>query len=429
MNGDTPNHRTRTRPRRTLIPGTARGRILVVDDEQGVMITIQAILEQEGYTVESASSGQMALDKLHAQQFDLVLTDLRLGDIDGLAVLTEARRTAPRTVAIVLTGYASLESAIQAMREGAYDYLVKPTDVEELKMRVAHVFERLQLTDELARRVQQLEEANATIDRMNANLMEEIEDATAALHQRLEELNVTKTALETEKAKRERFIAMVAHDMRAPLGPIKMGAQIIARNPAVGSIAAPYTQTIEEQVARLERLITDLLDMTRIDAGQFHIKLAPCDLAATLHKQIAHFRLVYADRTFALTAPDSLVGQVDEGRLVQALGNLLENAVKFSYPNTTITVTLACPAPDQVMLSVADEGLGIPPEKMAEIFDPFKRLESAEGIQGFGLGLFITRGIAEAHGGTLTVASGTERAHGAVFTMTLPLPGAAKQTS
>jgi signal transduction histidine kinase len=421
MNGNHPNHNARTRPRRIPIPGSARGKILVVDDEQGVMLTIHAILEQEGYTVESASSGTMALEKLHQQQFDLVLTDLRLGDIDGLAVLAEARRTSPRTVAIVLTGYASLESAIQAMREGAYDYLVKPTDVEELKMRVSHVFERLQLTDELARRVEQLEDANTTIDHMNANLLDEIDEATAQLQRQLEELNATKTALESEKAKRERFIAMVAHDMRAPLGPIKMGAQLIPRNIVAGLPTQPITQAIEEQVVRLERLITDLLDMTRIDAGQFRIVIAPFDLAAMVRKQVEQARLEHTDRLFVLTAPESLIGTYDEGRLVQALGNLLENAVKFSFPDTTISVTLAHTDPAWIALSVADEGMGIPPDKLAEIFDPFQRLASAENIQGFGLGLYITRGIAEAHGGTLTVASGTNRARGAVFTLALPL--------
>lgn len=420
MNSEDPTWRTRTRPRRMPIPGSARGRILVVDDEQGVMVTIQAILEQEGYTVDSASSGSMAIDRLRAQQYDLVLTDLRLGDIDGLDVLAEARRTAPRTVAIVLTGYASLESAIQAMREGAYDYLVKPTDVEELKLRVRHVFERLQLTDELARRVQQLEEANATIDSMNANLRTEIEEATAQLRERLAELDATKTALEAEKAKRERFIAMVAHDMRAPLGPIKFGAQLIAKDAEHGPHFTAFTQAIDEQVERLNRLITDLLDMTRIDAGQFQIRPASCDLAVMVRKQVEFYQQAHADRHFVLVAPATLPGTYDEGRLVQALNNLLENAVKFSYPDTAITVTLTQTSPAWVALSVADEGKGIPPDKVNEIFDPFKRLANAEGITGFGLGLYISKGIAEAHGGALTVASGTDRAHGAIFTLTLP---------
>jgi signal transduction histidine kinase len=421
MNGDDPTWRTRTRPRRVPIPGLARGRILVVDDEQGVMVTIQAILEQEGYTVDSASSGTQAIEKLHAQQYDLVLTDLRLGDIDGLDVLAEARRSAPRTVAIVLTGYASLESAIQAMREGAYDYLVKPTDVEELKLRVRHVFERLQLTDELARRVQQLEAAYTTIDDMNANLRDQIDEATAQLRERVAELNETKDALETEKAKRERFIAMVAHDMRAPLGPIKIGAQMIARNHEHGTVFTHVTQTIEEQVDRLDRLISDLLLMTRIDTGEFQISPKPGDLAVLVRKQVEQYRLAQAERTFALTTPESLPGTFDEGRIAQALNNLLENAIKYSFPNTMITVTLEHATPDRAALSVADEGKGIPPDKLAEIFDPFKRLPGTEDIKGFGLGLYITRGIAEAHGGTLTVASGTDRAHGAIFTLTLPV--------
>jgi signal transduction histidine kinase len=414
--------RTRTRPRRQPIPGSARGTILVVDDEQGVMVTIQAILEQEGYTVDSAGTGTAALEKLSQHEYDLVLTDLRLGDIDGLDVLAAARRSSPRTVAIVLTGYASLESAIRAMREGAYDYLVKPTDVEELKLRVRHVFDRLQLRDELARRVQQLEAANATIDSMNASLRDQVEEATAQLRERLEELNATKNELEAEKARKERFIAMVAHDMRAPLGPIKMGAQIIQRNHERGlPFDSSYTQTIQEQVERLERLITDLLDVTRFESGQFQMKLAPCDLAVLVRKQVRQYQLANPDRHFALTAPESLPGIFDGDRLVQALNNLLENAVRFSFPNTTITVVLEKTAPDRVALSVADEGKGIPPDKIHEIFDPFKRLENAEGIKGYGLGLYITKGIAEAHGGTLTAASGTNRAHGAIFTITLPL--------
>ncbi len=418
MNGDTPQ--PHTRPRRTVIAGSARGRILVVDDEQGVMITIQAILEQEGYTVDSASSGTMAIEQLQHHHYDLVLTDLRLGDIDGLDVLAAARRSSLRTVSIVLTGYASLESAIQAMREGAYDYLVKPTDVEELKMRVAHVFERHQLNDELARRVEQLESANATIDGMNANLRDEVDRATAQLRERVAELNATKDALEAERAKRERFIAMVAHDMRAPLGPIKMGAQVIARKDDPGNSLTRYTGAIEEGVSRLERLITDLLDMTRINAGEFQIAPAPCDLAAIARALVEQYRLAHTDRQFILDAPESLIGSYDKGRLVQALGNLIENAIKFSFPDTVITVYVEQPTTTTVALAVGDEGMGIPPDKLEVIFDPFKRLESAENISGFGLGLFITRGIAEAHGGTLTAASGTNRAHGALFTLTLP---------
>src|SRR5579864_454280 len=108
--------------------------------------------------------------------------------MDGLDVLGEIRKFSPHTVAIVLTGYASLESAIMAMRQGAFDYLVKPTDVEELKLRVAHVFERHRLEAELARRVQQLETANQTIAQLNASLQSDIAAATARIRAQLGEL-------------------------------------------------------------------------------------------------------------------------------------------------------------------------------------------------------------------------------------------------
>src|SRR5579885_2347865 len=113
----------------TAEPPTAQGRILVVDDEPGVLTTIQAILKMEGYDVQGATNGHDALSTVRAQAFDLILTDLRLGSDDGLEMLAELRKLASDTVAIILTGYASLESAIEAMRQGAYDYLVKPTDV------------------------------------------------------------------------------------------------------------------------------------------------------------------------------------------------------------------------------------------------------------------------------------------------------------
>lgn len=398
-----------------------QGSILVVDDEPGVLLTIQAILAQEGYAVDSAANGKAALTKLRAKTYDLVLTDLRLGDIDGLEVLAELRKLTSRTVAIVLTGYASLESAIQAMREGAYDYLVKPTDVEELKLRVAHVFERHRLTDELARRIHELEIANATIDRMNANLRQEIDEATAQLRAHVANLDATKSALEAAQAQKERFTAMVAHELRAPLAPIKIGAQLIARQPNIAANVRSYTATIEEHVTRLERLITDLLDVTRIDTGTFSIRVSACNLKQLTADMVREYSITHTDRHFVLNVPDlALIGDYDRGRIEQAFGNLLGNAVKYSFPGTTITTSLMLMDDGWAELSVEDEGMGIPKDKVHEIFDPFKRLQGTEEIKGYGLGLYITKGIAEAHGGTLTVESREQRKHGAVFTIALP---------
>ena len=146
------------------------GKLLIVDDEESVLVTMKAILEMDGYTVTTTPRGVEAFELLRQHTFDLVMTDLRLDDADGLAVLAEVRRQSPETVTIMLTGYASLDSAVRALREGAYDYLTKPCDVEELKATVARGLDRRQLAMQLRARVADLEEANQTIRDMNADL-------------------------------------------------------------------------------------------------------------------------------------------------------------------------------------------------------------------------------------------------------------------
>src|SRR5918912_2536865 len=123
--------------------------VLVVDDEESVATTIEAILRLDGHDVLAVTSGTEAIRLLNERQFDVVLTDLRLADIDGIDVLKEVQRTSPDTAAIMLTGYASLESAVAALRSGAYDYLMKPSDVDELRATVNRAVERRQLRQKL----------------------------------------------------------------------------------------------------------------------------------------------------------------------------------------------------------------------------------------------------------------------------------------
>ena len=118
-----------------------RHHVLVVDDEENVRLTTAAILEQEGYHVETASDGREALRKVERGHFHLVLTDLRMEDMDGSALLQELHTKHPQVVTVVLTGYASIESSVDALRQGAYDYLVKPCVIEDLKRTVRRAIE------------------------------------------------------------------------------------------------------------------------------------------------------------------------------------------------------------------------------------------------------------------------------------------------
>src|SRR5260370_14418429 len=183
----------------------ASGRLLVVDDEESVAVTMGAILEMDGYTVSVSMSGADALKRIRETSFDLVLTDLRLDDVDGLTIISEICRVQPDTVAIILTGYASMESAIKALREGAYDYLVKPCDVDELRAVVARSIERRQLGLQLNERLGELETANQTIRALNQALQQRIDEPTAQLQKRMEELPTATDRLQEIDRLQSRF--------------------------------------------------------------------------------------------------------------------------------------------------------------------------------------------------------------------------------
>src|SRR3981081_781199 len=127
----------------------ATSKVLVVDDEQSVATTIKAILELDGSEVTAVTSGTEALAQIREHEFDVVLTDLRLDDLDGIEILRETQKLWPDTVAIMLTGYASLESAGAARRSGGYDYLIKPADVDELRATIGRALERRRLRQRL----------------------------------------------------------------------------------------------------------------------------------------------------------------------------------------------------------------------------------------------------------------------------------------
>jgi DNA-binding response OmpR family regulator len=160
------------------------GRILVVDDEETVRLTLTAVLSSAGYEVASASTGADALALLQISEFDLVLTDLRLDDIDGLQILANVRKRWPDTVTLMLTGYASLDSAVAALRAGAYDYLCKPCPVDEILATVARGIERRRLGLEVKRNVRHLEVSIETARDLHSSLQTQVESMRTVLNQR-----------------------------------------------------------------------------------------------------------------------------------------------------------------------------------------------------------------------------------------------------
>jgi DNA-binding response OmpR family regulator len=178
------------RPRRAA-------KILVVDDDEPVRWTLGAVLTEDGYTVTLSASGAEALAVLRQTEFDVVLTDLRLGDLDGLHILDAVRGTWPDTVTLMLTGYASVESAIGALRYGAYDYLCKPCSPEDLLATVGRAVERRRLTLQVRQQMRSLETAIDTARELHSALSARLEGTTALLREREHVLVMVCTELRT----------------------------------------------------------------------------------------------------------------------------------------------------------------------------------------------------------------------------------------
>jgi PAS domain S-box-containing protein len=170
--------------------------VLVVDDEEGVLLTLEAVLKKEGYQVTAVGNGSDALQAIRRNHYDLLLTDLRIDDIDGLTLLAAAQKRDPETISILLTGYASLESAVQALRHGAFNYLLKPCNIDEMKLTIARGLEKKRLAEALRDRVEELEQANRTISTFNEQLGEKVTQATSELGERVRELQESRGRLD-----------------------------------------------------------------------------------------------------------------------------------------------------------------------------------------------------------------------------------------
>lgn len=268
------------------------------------------------------------------------------------------------------------------------------------------------------------------------------EDIIQQLQRQVDELTAANLLLQEQQAHKEQLMAMIAHDLRTPLAPIINYAQMLARHtcepqgnssakePQRNSTIVRHTSVIISQAHRMSRLVNDLLDVSQLSSSQFSLRCGSCDIVAIAKEMLEQLRPVAPFHTLAIQASDMpIIGNWDEGRLQQALGNLLDNAIKYSDEYTTITVTVhILESRDRVYVSVHNMGASIPSADIGQLFLPYIRLPATSSRQGSGLGLFITKSIIEAHGGVLRLEPYSEgdrgeSQRGTTFSFELPLNG------
>jgi signal transduction histidine kinase len=394
----------------TFAPIFKEARLLVVDDEESLRITTAAIFENEGYIVDTASSGDEAIDLLSRTDYDLVLTDLHMEGGDGLSVLNRIRQEAPLTISVVLTGFASVESAIAALQEGAYDYLIKPCDIETMKHTIRRGVDhrRLMLAEQKAR---------TDLQQLNLDLEQRIEHRTAELRRLNAEL------ADANRAK-DVFLATLSHELRTPLTPVVGWIKLLRSGTLDEKSVSQALDAIERNAWLQSRLIDDLLDTSRIATGKLHFEPKPTDLNVSVKAAIDTVRTSAVARSIELTVslhPASLIVMGEPVRLQQIAWNMVSNAIKFTDPGGKVTVTTGLDR-TQAYFTVTDSGIGIEPEFLPHVFDRFRQADGSTSRRhgGLGLGLAIADALAKMHGGRLEAHS-EGVGQGASFTLRIEM--------
>jgi signal transduction histidine kinase len=381
-------------------------RVLVVDSEPKVLGTVSSLLRQEGHDVETADTLDQGLHDLAERPPDVLLTELAVGEMD---LLSQVRRAWPGTVCVLLTGYATIESAVAAMRRGAYDYLVKPCVVEDLKQTVARAIEHRQANLLAA-------EHDRRLRRMNDELEDRVRARTAELaraNERLAEANAAK----------DRFLATLSHELRTPLTPLRAALDLLKLRTTGDADLGSVLESMESCLNQETRLIDDLLDMARINTGKLTLRRQAVDLRACLRgaADAVRHRAEAKRQQLDVSLAEFPLMLADPVRLRQVASNLLDNASKFTPEGGRIALEARRDG-NRAVVSVSDTGPGIAPSFLPHVFEPFRQADSSSRRQhgGLGLGLSIVRHIIGLHGGEVQAAN-CSPGPGACFTASIPI--------
>jgi len=432
-------------------------RILIVDDSPTQLEALRSLIEGAGFQVETANSGELALERIHGEPPDLVLTDVVMPGISGYELCARIKHElGERAPAVVLlTSLQDPRDIVRGIESRADNYITKPYEPEHLIARIRTVLENRQLRDrapgeeglrihflgeqftisstpdqilqlllasfeELTRTNRALQESQRALADAHARELEREQSARAEAERTAQRMEQLVHEAKAATRARDDVLATVSHDLKNPLGTIYTSAALLLDVPLDEQQRVKQLGVIRRTAERMNRLIQDLLDVSRMEAGRFSVDPLPEPIDTLIGEALEMLEPLAAGRKVTLidrTSASLCHVLADRGRVLQVLSNLVGNAVKFTPEHGSVTIG-ADAIEQAVRFSVADQGPGIPAEHLDRIFDRFWQADRKAG-EGAGLGLAIAKGIIEAHGGRIWAESGP--GPGATFFFTLPL--------
>lgn len=366
-------------------------KLLIVDDESGLRHGIVRSLknftfhtngfdEEVSFEIKEASTGNEAVAIMQSNDIDIALIDYKLPDINGIEILNIIKEKHFNLISIFMTAYATLDVAVCATRNGAYDFLAKPFSPEELKNTLRKASSRIILQ------------------------------------------NKAKKYEEEKKLIRFEFLSVLSHELKAPLNAVESYLRIM-ESKLSGERIENYEKMISrslDRIGSMRKLILDLLDLTRIESGQKQRTIAPLNLVETARKSIETNQSIAEDKGVhvALKSDEEVMANADHGEMEIMFNNLISNAIKYNKNYGAVTISIK-KSDNSVSIEVEDTGIGFKDEEKSKIFKEFVRCknEFTQGIEGSGLGLSILSKLARLYDGSIGVES--EFGKGSKFTIIL----------
>jgi signal transduction histidine kinase len=386
-------------------------KILIVDDLPENLLALDALIRQDDRLIFQASCGVDALALLLEHDFALAILDVQMPDMNGFE-LAELMRGTEKThhIPIVFVSAAGKESnyAFKGYESGAVDFLYKPLDTHAVKSKVQVFVELYCQRREVRRQLQALEQS---------------QQAQQAL---VQQLQTAQGKLQGAIRMRDDFMSVVAHELCTPLNTLLLDSQVRKLQLDRGHSAifdAAYLQKMvardQRQIQSMMNLINDMQDVSRIRSNRLSIRPHAVELATLLARVVDNLshQAAAVGSTITLHAAQPITGHWDEFRIEQVVINLLTNTLRYGN-GKPVDVSLTA-TPEGASIAVRDQGKGISVPDQQRIFEQFERVAENDHAGGLGLGLFITRQLVEAHGGSISVQSRLDE--GSVFTVTLPL--------
>jgi signal transduction histidine kinase len=357
--------------------------VFVIDDDEIIRRSCEQILQKSGYKVETFANGHEGIERLKQVKPPLLVVDIKMPELDGFEVIKIVRRIDPDVVIVVITGYATIETAVDAMKMGAYDFLPKPFTPSELRLIIERGFERWRLAKE-----------------------------TQLLRKQKEEVE-------------RKFVTLVSHQLKGPLGAVKQYLDVLlftCKDQFKGE-SLDWISRSQARITEMLSLIRDWLMMAKLDRGVLCDRTASSDIGKIIEEVVQEHRELPSSSSLTLSveiAPGLQQVRGDSVSLSMLVENLVSNAVKYNRPGGKVQVR-ATEEGKWITLEVSDTGLGIPQSFRPHLFEEFYRVKTPEtqNIPGTGLGLVICKKIVDELGGSIEVSS--KEGEYTVFTLKLPI--------